>query len=158
TRDELVALAGVVRSSPGTAVELILPGCINGFADDEMALMADVSLAAGRPLNWNVLAVTSLNPTGHEHQLEASTRAAARGARVVALTIPQGMRIRLSFLTGTPLDGLPGWAPVFGLPVDERCRALADPDVRRHLDEGARSPDAGVIGALANWEILTFDE
>jgi N-acyl-D-aspartate/D-glutamate deacylase len=158
TDDELLALATTVRAHPGTTLELILAGCINGLSDDEMDLMARLSLAAGRPLNWNVLAVTSLNPGGHLHQLEASTRAEARGARVVALTIPQGMRIRLSFLSGTPLDGLPGWAPVFALPVDERIGALSDHDVRRRLDAGAHSPDAGLIGALANWEILSFDE
>jgi N-acyl-D-aspartate/D-glutamate deacylase len=117
-----------------------------------------MSLAAGRPLNWNVLGVTSLNPEGHVHQLDASTRAAERGATVVALTIPQGMHIRLSFLSGTPLDGLPGWGPTFALPVAERMRELADPAVRQRLNEGAHSPDAGLIGALANWEILTFVE
>ena len=48
-------------------------------------------------------------------------RAPRRAARrVVALTIPQSMRIRLSFLSGFVLDGLPGWREVLGLPVPER--------------------------------------
>jgi N-acyl-D-aspartate/D-glutamate deacylase len=156
--DELRALASECGRHAGTQVELILPGCINGFTDDEMDLMADLSLAAGRPLNWNVLAVTSLNPTGHHRQLEASTRAAARGAMVKALTIPQGFQVRISFQSGIPLDALPGWGPILALPLEERLRALSDPDVRRHMDEGAHSPEAGLIGALANWGILTFFE
>jgi N-acyl-D-aspartate/D-glutamate deacylase len=158
TADELRRLATVCGAHAGTQLELILPGCINGFSDEEVGLMADLSLAAGRPVNWNVLAVTSLNPNGHVHQLEASTRAAERGAVVKALTIPQGFQIRISFLSGIPLDALPGWGPIMARPIDERMRALSDPDVRRRLDEGAQSPEAGLIGALANWSILTFFE
>jgi N-acyl-D-aspartate/D-glutamate deacylase len=106
-------------------------------------------------LNWDVLGVGGGN---HEHQLDASTRAAAQGGRVVALTLPQGMRIRLSFLTGFVLDGLPGWRETFALPPDERMRALSDPEARAQLDERAHSPEAGVLAGLARWERLEIVE
>ena len=79
--DELLALAGCVAEHEGTTLEAIVAGCINGFTDDEVELLAGMSLAARRPLNWNVLGVSSLNPTGHERQLAASDAAAARGGR-----------------------------------------------------------------------------
>jgi N-acyl-D-aspartate/D-glutamate deacylase len=152
TRDELVRLAGALRSHPGTQLELIIAGCLNGFSDDEVDLMTSMSLAADRPLNWNVLGVT---PGGmHEKQLDAGTRAAARGARIVALTLPQGVKIRLSFLSGFVLDGLPGWRETIALPVPDRIRALSDPAVRARLDEQAHSPEAGVLVNLARWERL----
>ena len=94
----------------------------------------------------------------HEHQLDAGTRAAARGARVVALTLPQGMRIRLSFHTGFVLDGLPGWRETFALPIEERMRVLSDPRARARLDEQAHSPEAGVLAGLARWERLEIVE
>src|SRR3954453_8873025 len=103
TRDELVRLAGAVRSHAGTQLELIIAGCLNGFSDDDVDLMTSMSLAADRPLNWNVLGVAAGGM--HETHLERGTRAAARGARVVALTLPKGVQIRLSFLTGFVLDG-----------------------------------------------------
>src|SRR5262249_51650177 len=103
TRDEMVRLAAACNGHDGTQLELIIPGCLNRFTDDEVDLMTAMSLAADRPLNWNVLGVAAGGM--HEHQLEAGTRAAAQGATVVALTLPQGMRIRLSFLTGFVLDG-----------------------------------------------------
>ncbi len=156
TREELLRLAACVRSHPGTQLELIIPGCLNGFTDDEVDLLTELSLAARRPLNWNVLGVSASG--NHRHQLDASTRAAARGARVVALTLPQGMKIRLSFLTGFVLDGLPGWRETFALPVDERLRALSDPEVRARLDAGAHSPEAGVLAGLANWSRLEVVE
>ncbi len=51
-------------SHPGTTLELIVPGCINGFTEDEVDLMAALSLLADRPANWNVLGVSALNPGG----------------------------------------------------------------------------------------------
>jgi N-acyl-D-aspartate/D-glutamate deacylase len=156
--DELLALAGCVAEHEGTTLEAIVAGCINGFTDDEVELLAGMSRAARRPLNWNVLGVSSLNPTGHERQLAASDVAAARGGRVVALTLPHPMSMRLSFLTGFVLDGLPGWREVLHLPVPERLVALGDPAVRERLAAGAASREAGLLRGLANWPVLSFAE
>lgn len=155
---ELMALAAAVRDHEGTTVEFILPGCLNGFTEEEVQLMGDLSLTAGRPANWNVLGVSSLNPTGHLDQLAASSKVEERGGRIVALTLPHGMSIRLSFLSGAVLEGLPGWMPVLTLPVPERMAALADPEVRHRLAEGAASDEAGVLRYLATWHRLEFAE
>jgi N-acyl-D-aspartate/D-glutamate deacylase len=158
SRDELLALAKGVRDHPGTTLEAIIPGCLQGFSDDEIALLTDMSVAADRPLNWNLLGVSAANPAGHRGQLRASEVAAERGGRVVALTLPHAMKIRLSFLTGFVLDGLPGWRDTMHLPVPERLAALADPEVRRRLNDGAQSKDAGMLRGLANWERLIVVE
>jgi N-acyl-D-aspartate/D-glutamate deacylase len=158
SRDELLALAAGVRDHPGTTLEAIIPGCLQGFSDDEVALLTGMSVAADRPLNWNLLGVSAANPAGHQGQLRASEIAAERGGRVVALTLPHAMKIRLSFLTGFVLDGLPGWRHTMHLPVPERLAALADPEVRRRLNDGAQSKDAGMLRGLANWERLIIVE
>ncbi len=157
-RSELESLVAAVSSHPGTTVELIVAGCLNGFTDEEVELMGSLSLLAGRPVNWNVLGVSAANPGSVDAQLAASTAAARRGARVVALTLPHSMHVTLSFLTGAILDGFPGWREVLALPVPERIAALSDPATRRRLDAGAHSDEAGILSALANWEILRFDE
>ena len=156
--DEILALARAVREHEGSTVEFILPGCLSGFTDEEVELMTGLSLAAGRPANWNVLGVSAANPSGHLGQLEASTRAARRGARIVALTLPHSMGVRLSFLTGAVLSGFPGWAEVLGLAPHERKAALASPEVRRRMAEGARSEEAGVLRHLAEWHRLRILE
>ena len=155
---ELVALAGAVRDHPGTTLEYITAGCLSGFTDAETELMTNMSVAADRPLNWNLLGVSAANPDFHNHQLAASDAAASRGGRIVALTLPHVMRIRLSFLTGFVLDGLPGWRETLHLPVPERLRALSDPEVRQRLKAGAASPEAGMLRGLANWERLDLAE
>ncbi len=158
TRAELEALAASLAEYPGTTLELIVAGCINGFSEEEVDLMATLSLLAQRPANWNVLGVSALNPGACEHQLDASTVAADRGATVVALTLPHTMSIRLSFEHGAVLDGLPGWREVFALPLPERMERLADPEVRQRLDTAAHSKEAGILAALANWRNLVIDE
>jgi N-acyl-D-aspartate/D-glutamate deacylase len=158
SRPEVEALATAIRAHDGTTVELIVPGCLNGFTPEEVDLLAGISLLADRPVNWNVLGVSAMNPDGAQSQLAASTEASARGATVVALTLPHTMQLRLSFEHGAILDGLPGWREVFALPVDERMQALSDPDTRRRLDAGAQSDEAGILRHLAAWRRLVIEE
>jgi N-acyl-D-aspartate/D-glutamate deacylase len=158
SRDELVALAAGLRDHPGTTLEAIIAGCLSGFTDDDIALLTDMSVAADRPLNWNLLGVSAANPNGHERQLRAFDASAQRGGRVVALTLPQAMKIRLSFLSGFVLDGLPGWRDTMHLAVPERLAALADPEVRRRLAEGAASKEAGMLRGLAQWDRMIIVE
>jgi N-acyl-D-aspartate/D-glutamate deacylase len=158
SRAEMERLASAVRSHDGTTVELIVAGCLNGFTEDEIDFMATMSLLADRPVNWNVLGVSSMNPDGAWSQLAAGTAAADRGATVVALTLPHTMQIRLSFSHGAILDGLPGWREVFALPYEQRVAAFSDPETRRRLDAGAQSDEAGILRHLAQWDRLIFEE
>ncbi len=157
-RPEMERLAAAVRAHEGTTVELIVPGCLNGFTDEEIDFLSTMSLLADRPVNWNVLGVSAVNPDGAWSQLAAGTAAAARGATVVALTLPHTMQLRLSFEHGAILDGLPGWREVFALPVPERMRALSDRATRQRLDAGAQSDEAGILRHLAVWDRLVIEE
>jgi N-acyl-D-aspartate/D-glutamate deacylase len=158
SRPELEALASAVRGHAGTTVEMIVAGCLNGFTPEEVDLLGTMSLLADRPVNWNVLGVSAMNPDGGWSQLAASSAAEARGATVVALTLPHTMQLRLSFEYGAILDGLPGWREVFALPIDERMKVLSDPEARRRLDAGAQSDEAGILRHLAVWDRLIFEE
>ena len=158
SRAEMERLAAAVRPHEGTTIELIVAGCLNGFTDEEIDFMATMSLLADRPVNWNVLGVSAMNPDGAWSQLGAGSAAAERGATVMALTLPHTMQIRLSFEHGAILDGLPGWREVFALPYTERLAAFSDPETRRRLDAGAQSDEAGILRHLAVWERLIFEE
>ncbi len=158
TREEMERLAAAVRQHEGTTVELIVAGCLNGFSEADIDFLSTMSLLADRPVNWNVLGVSAMNPDGAWGQLAAGTAAAERGATVLALTLPHTMQIRLSFEHGAILDGLPGWREVFALPAVERIAALSDPSTRRRLDAGAQSDEAGILRHLAVWDRLVIDE
>jgi N-acyl-D-aspartate/D-glutamate deacylase len=143
-RDELLSLAAVVRDHTGTTLEFITAGCLNELSEDELELMADLSARAHRPLNWNVLTLDPARPERAEHQLTASDRAQARGGEVVALMMPGGGGLRLSFLTYCALNLLPGWNDVLELPIAERIAKLADPSVRRGLVERAATAEGAI--------------
>src|SRR5262249_58512449 len=59
SHEELLALAAAVREHPGTTLEFI--AAMGEIGADRISLMTDMSLAADRPLNWNLLG--SLSPT-----------------------------------------------------------------------------------------------
>ena len=156
TDEELYALASVVKEFPGTLLEL-LPG-VGNFTEAEKERMTKFALAGNRSVNWNLLSPNATMPELHRAQLAASDYAAARGATVIALTLPQPTKIRLNLVSGFVIDALPGWAEVIAKPLPERKAAFADPALRARLDAGAHSPEAGVLAALANWGTWTIEE
>lgn len=148
---ELTALCVETGKHPGTTLEGIVPGCLDRFDDDEIELLAQLSAAADRPMNWNVLTVDSKVPDRISRQLAASDRAAELGGRVVALTMPVQVPMNMSLLHFCGLWLIPGWRDVLDCPVDERIARLRDPEIRASLAELATSPDAGVLLRLADW-------
>ncbi len=156
SRDELLALATALRDFPGTSLEF-LPG-LGRFSEEQKALMTDLSLAASRPLNWNVLAPGAGSQDLVAAQLSATDYARERGAEVLALTVPQAMTVRINLRSGFVFDALPGWAELFEQPLAERKRLLSDPVYRKRLDEGARSEAAGLLRGLANWAAMRVEE
>jgi N-acyl-D-aspartate/D-glutamate deacylase len=144
---EFVALAGALRDHPGTTLEFI--PTVGPITPERMELMADMSLAADRALNWNLLG--SLAGTEiYEEQLRASDVAAARGAHVVALALPDMMRMRASTL----LESLPGWREVVRLDPAGRRAAIADAATRAQLREGAERGIDQALGVLSDWNLM----
>ncbi len=150
-RREMLAFCDVVREHPGTTLEYITNGCLDTFSDEEIDLMVAMTTTARRPLNWNVLTVDSRTPDKTDRQLEASVQAAKQGGRIVALTMPTLVPMNMSFRTHCALFLIPGWGDVMGLPDEQRMEQLRDPAVRAHLDELARSEQAGVFRRLSRW-------
>ena len=155
TREELLALCSVVSEHPGTTLEFI-PG-VAPFSDELFDLMADMSRTADRPLNWNVLAVYRRNAELVDRQLAGSDRAADRGGRVVALTLPDTLRLWLNFRSGFILDILTGWERVMALPDKEKLDLLRDPSGRAELDRLAQLTD-GPSRAIAHWAAYRIEE
>jgi N-acyl-D-aspartate/D-glutamate deacylase len=155
---ELLALASTVSDFPGTTLQVTLPGVIHGFTDDEVELMIAMSLAAGRPVNWSLLNVSAVDPESHERQLAASDRAANAGARIVALTLPRPISIRLSLLSGFLFNGLPGWRDTMALPVTQRIAAFADPETRRRLQASVKAVPPDSLNRFTRWEQLRVVE
>ena len=149
--EEVLALAEVCEKYPGTTLEWVADGCMNGFSDEEVELMAEMSLRAKRPLNWNVLTVDSARPDDYKNQINACERVAEKGGRAMALTMPILVGMTMHFHSYCALYKLPGWDEIMTLPHEEKKQKLADPAVRKLLEENAASPEAGVFSRLTGW-------
>jgi N-acyl-D-aspartate/D-glutamate deacylase len=154
--EELVHLSRVVGDYDGTNLEFI--PTVGRFDESHYQLMTDMSVAANRPLNWNLIAV-NLSPKqmeAMEVRLAASDFARERGGRVLALTVPCAVQSRMSLESGFVFDMLNGWAKPMALPVEEKMAMLADPDQRRELNDLAQGP--GPMRGIARWERLRIGE
>jgi N-acyl-D-aspartate/D-glutamate deacylase len=153
---ELVTLAAQCRDFPGTSLEF-LPLFVDRFDKHQADLLADMSKAAQRPLNWNVLRISAEDAGAGEDALRQSDHARNRGGRVIALTMPIPSRARFSFLTGFALNALPGWDAVLSLPLDRRLTELKDRAVRCQLRDSTRSLH-GPLAEMAAWDNRVISE
>ena len=154
TADEVVQLCAELRAHPGTWLEFIATG-VGRFTDERMQLMANMSAAAQRPLNWNLLVVREdLGDDYVEGRLAASDVAARDGSAVLGLTLPIPMTLHLNLDTGVLFDSLPAWAEVIFRPHDEKLGLLRDPDVRRRLVDAV----SGTYRIFYDLERLTFEQ
>lgn len=147
THPELLALCAEVGRHEGTTLEFI-PG-VGEFTEIEARLMGEMSAAADRPLNWNVLIVMAGLQRQAAAQLAASDLAAGLGGRVLGLTMPAPVMPRLSFGSGFLLDTIPGWHDVMTAPHAERVAALSSPEERARLVGAAA--EGGALFGLANF-------
>ena len=130
---EIIALGSVVKDHEGTGLEL-LPEI--DFAPEVVELLAELSLAGNRPVNWNALGITD-RPDARSlaaHQLAVSDYARARGAEVLALTVPVTPDMFCNLKTGVLFDSNPGvWREIFRWPIEQRIEALRDPAFRDRM-------------------------
>lgn len=149
--EELLALSRAVGEHEGTQLEAIVAGCLDQFSDEEIDLFVDMTAAAGRPLNWNVLTIDAAVPERVPRQLIPSERARRAGGRIVALTMPILTPMNMSLGTFCALNLIPGWGEILALPVPARIERLRDAGTRAEMLRRADSKEAGVFRRLANF-------
>jgi N-acyl-D-aspartate/D-glutamate deacylase len=133
SEEELLRLCSELRQHPGTFLEF-LPLAAGPFPHERSLLMAQMSVAAQRPLNWNLLTVRpDITDEAIQSRLGASDVATKHGGAVYGLTLPIPQTLHINLDSGFLFDSEPVWAEILGHPRDEKRRTLADPDVRRRL-------------------------
>ena len=117
SEEELLTLCRTsVSQHPGTTLEAIVEGCLRGFTDDEIELLAQMSAQANRPLNWNVLVGAGLGRRARSSTSCCPRSGPARSAGgCVALTMPIFADNNMSLGTFCALWLIPGWRDVLSL-------------------------------------------
>lgn len=108
--------------------------------DEELAWMAELSRATGRPFSFNLQQIRSLGQH-YRRVLELSEAANADGADLHPQITPRSVGVLFSFAANTLVDDLPSFQPLRALDLAGRLAALRDPEVRARLvDEGRTKP------------------
>ncbi len=134
SHEEIVELARVVRDlHPGTGLEM-LPGI--DFAPEVQRLITEFSLAANRPVNWNVLVVSGRADLLDiaKRKLEITDYAGRAAPRLSPWTVPSPTDIFINLRLGVVLDALPGlWCEMFKWPGEKRLEKFNDPEFRKKV-------------------------
>ncbi|HLY83362.1 MAG TPA: amidohydrolase family protein [Acidimicrobiales bacterium] len=149
--EEFLALAGTLRDHAGTSLEFI--AAMGEIPQERIELMAQMSLAANRPLNWNLLGSLS-SVEVYQQQLTACDWATERGATVKALALPDLLRMRANSLVET----LPGWREVIELSDGARRSAVHDPRVRQRLRDGLEQAARSGLQVIGQWDLVEIAE
>lgn len=156
SRDEILRLARVVSRHPGTWVEIAHGKTLMG--QEQYDILTDLSLAAERPVNWNLVTIDSRSTQEQESQLRAGNAAAERGATVIGLVPSVPPKIILNFVSGFVIDTIPEWNEMLVLPPAEKLAALSDPAVRQRLAEGARRiPSPSLARRFQDWGEMVIE-
>jgi N-acyl-D-aspartate/D-glutamate deacylase len=153
SEQEVLRLCEVVGEHHGTTLEAIVEGCLQGFSDQEVELLARMSASANRPLNWNVLTISAGQDERVERQLSPSRRARDLGGRVVALTMPVNADNNMSLGSFCALWLIPGWQEILSLPLAEKTAKLRDPAVRDEMTRSARGTVFEHLADFSNYRI-----
>ena len=105
--------------------------------EEEVAWMAELSRATGRPFTFNLQQIRSLGD--HYLRVLALAEEANRtGAQLRPQMTPRSVGVLFSFAANTLVDDLPSWQAIAPLPLAGRLAAIRDPQVRAALcAEGA---------------------
>ena len=120
---------------------------------DRMELMADMSVAADRPVNWNLLG--SMSPVEiYEQQLEACDLAHDAVDTSSRSRCPTSCACRTSTLLAT----IPEFEEVLRAPEWERRAAVQDPDVHARLTAAIEHASQSEFAAVGRWDLLEIAE
>lgn len=153
--EELIALAAVCADYEGTSVEF-LPA-IGPFPERAVEVMITMSVAARRPLNWNIITANAKSLPHWLDKLAVGDQARRRGGKVIGLVIPEALAARFSFRSAFVLDSIPGWDEPLALPIPQRLAFLRDPAGRRQLSERAAGAPRH-LHAMTDWGKKTIHE
>jgi N-acyl-D-aspartate/D-glutamate deacylase len=129
---ELQAIADALKSLNRGVLQFVLGSPSVSFAD-EIALMARVAKASGRPASFS-LAQDPANPESWRATLAQIAQANADGCRIKAQIFPRPIGLFVSHnLSVNPFVLCPSYQALAKLPLSQRIEALRRPEIRARL-------------------------
>ncbi len=153
--DEVVALASVLGEVGRGTIEFIPRTFLDGYSDEDRALILEMARASGRPVNLNTLTKLPHAPEGWKRSLEFARDAHRQGLDIHPMFAAnrQGAHFRLAntFL----FDEMPSFRDHLTLPSPRREERLRDPAVRDQMRKEIADPTGRSFVFV--WEVLKVE-
>jgi N-acyl-D-aspartate/D-glutamate deacylase len=131
--EELIALAGVLKEFGRGSIEFIPRTFLNGYSDDDRALMLAMARASGRPVHLNTLTAMPHAPEGWSRSLEFAETAAADGIEIHPMFASNRQGAHFALGSTFLFDEMPSFRDTLTLPSPGREERLRDPALREQM-------------------------
>jgi N-acyl-D-aspartate/D-glutamate deacylase len=131
--EELIALAGVLKEFGRGSIEFIPRTFLNGYSDDDRALMLAMARASGRPVHLNTLTAMPHAPEGWSRSLEFAETAATDGIEIHPMFASNRQGAHFALGSTFLFDEMPTFRDTLTLPSPAREERLRDPDLREQM-------------------------
>jgi N-acyl-D-aspartate/D-glutamate deacylase len=153
--DELVALASVLREFGRGSIEFIPRTFLNGYDDDDRALVRGLAEASGRPVHLNTLTLLPHAPEGWSRSLEFAEEAAAAGLEVHPMFAANRQGAHFSLDSTFLFDEMPSFRDTLTLPEPQRSKRLRDPALREQMRKEIADPRGRSFVFV--WQVLRVE-
>ena len=136
SHDEVIELSSALSEFHVGSLEIISETAVRGpdhFSQADQDLLIKMSLASGRPVNFNELSHTWDRPTVWREQIAFMERASRLGAQVYAVTRYQRLDSMFNLSSPSSFDKYPKWLEVLSLPREKAVAAMRNSETRAVL-------------------------
>jgi N-acyl-D-aspartate/D-glutamate deacylase len=154
--DELVALASVLAEFGRGSIEFIPRTFLNGYDDDDRALMKAMAKAAGRPVHLNTLTMLPHAPDGWSRSLEFAHEAFADGLAIHPMFATNRQGAHFSLDSTFLFDEMPSFRDTLTLPEPQRSERLRDPALREQMRKEIADPKGRSFVFV--WQVLRVEQ
>jgi N-acyl-D-aspartate/D-glutamate deacylase len=153
--EEIVALASVLSEVGHGSIEFIPRTFLDGYSDDDRALILDMARASGRPVNLNTLTKLPHAPEGWKRSLDFARDAHGQGLSVHPMFAANRQGAHFQLATTFLFDEMPSFRDHLTLPSPAREERLRDPAVRDQMRKELADPTGRSFVFI--WEVLKVE-
>ena len=153
--DELIALASVLSEFGRGSIEFIPRTFLEGYSDDDRALIRAMAEASGRPVHLNTLTMMPHAPNGWTRSLEFVEHAAADGLELHPMFASNRQGAHFTLGATFLFDEMPSFRDTLTLPPPERDARLRDPAVRAQMRAEIADPSGRSFVFV--WQVLRVE-
>jgi len=153
--EELVALASVLGELGRGSIEFIPRTFLEGYSDEDRALIRDMARASGRPVHLNTLTMMPHAPDGWKRSLDFAEEARRDELELHPMFASNRQGAHFSLGSTFLFDEMPSFRDTLTLPSPERAARLRDPSVREQMRTELADPSGRSFVFV--WQVLRVE-